>query len=80
MIITQPDSLALGAATTVLITVPLFHANGWGLAFAGACVRAVDCWRWCLTHARVCLPRASDVHASCCRALLQQHRPQRKMG
>lgn len=32
---TQPDALALGAANTVLMVVPMFHANSWGLAFAG---------------------------------------------
>ena len=30
----QADSIALTAADTVLVAVPMFHANGWGFQFA----------------------------------------------
>jgi fatty-acyl-CoA synthase len=36
----QADAMALTAADTVLIAVPLFHANGWGLPFAVPAVGA----------------------------------------
>lgn len=35
-----PDGGCLAAASTVLVLVPLFHANSWGLAFAGPLVGA----------------------------------------
>ncbi len=34
----QADALALTAQDTVLIAVPMFHANGWGLPFAAPAV------------------------------------------
>ena len=36
----QADAVALTADDTVLIAVPLFHANGWGLPFAVPAVGA----------------------------------------
>jgi fatty-acyl-CoA synthase len=36
----QADAFALTAADTVLVAVPLFHANGWGLPFAAPAVGA----------------------------------------
>ncbi|RZI99373.1 MAG: AMP-dependent synthetase [Brevundimonas sp.] len=36
----QADSIALTAADTVLVAVPMFHANAWGLPFAGPAVGA----------------------------------------
>ena len=36
----QADAMAMTARDTVLIAVPLFHANGWGLPFACAAVGA----------------------------------------
>jgi fatty-acyl-CoA synthase len=36
----QADAVALTAAETVLIAVPMFHANGWGLPFAAPAVGA----------------------------------------
>jgi fatty-acyl-CoA synthase len=35
-IMTQPDALCLGAANSMLMVVPMFHANSWGVNFAGA--------------------------------------------
>eukprot|EP00878_Enallax_costatus_P015485 GHUV01016220.1.p1 GENE.GHUV01016220.1~~GHUV01016220.1.p1 ORF type:complete len:332 (+),score=59.55 GHUV01016220.1:178-1173(+) len=35
-----PDSLCLGAQSTVLMVVPMFHANSWGLNFSGPMVGA----------------------------------------
>lgn len=34
-VVTQPDSLCLGAADSMLMVVPMFHANSWGVNFAG---------------------------------------------
>ena len=36
----QADAMALTAADTVLVGVPMFHANGWGLPFAAPAVGA----------------------------------------
>ncbi len=36
----QADAMALTARDTVLVAVPMFHANGWGLPFAGPAVGA----------------------------------------
>ena len=36
----QADAMALTAADTVLVAVPMFHANGWGLPFAAPAVGA----------------------------------------
>ena len=36
----QADSLALTSADSVLVAVPMFHANGWGLPFAAPAVGA----------------------------------------
>jgi len=36
----QADSIALTAADTVLVAVPMFHANGWGFQFAAPAVGA----------------------------------------
>jgi hypothetical protein len=36
-IVTQPDALCLGAASSMLMVVPMFHANSWGVNFAGEC-------------------------------------------
>jgi fatty-acyl-CoA synthase len=36
----QADALALTAADSVLVAVPMFHANGWGLPFAAPAVGA----------------------------------------
>jgi acyl-CoA synthetase (AMP-forming)/AMP-acid ligase II len=36
----QADSMALKASDSVLVAVPLFHANGWGLPFAAPAVGA----------------------------------------
>ena len=36
----QADAMALTAADTVLVAVPMFHANAWGLPFAGPAVGA----------------------------------------
>jgi fatty-acyl-CoA synthase len=36
----QADAMAFTARDTVLITVPMFHANGWGLPFAAPAVGA----------------------------------------
>jgi 3-(methylthio)propionyl---CoA ligase len=36
----QADSIALTPADSVLVAVPLFHVNGWGLSFAGPAVGA----------------------------------------
>jgi 3-(methylthio)propionyl---CoA ligase len=36
----QADAIGISAADSVLIAVPMFHANGWGLAFAGPAVGA----------------------------------------
>jgi fatty-acyl-CoA synthase len=36
----QADSIALTPADSVLVAVPLFHANGWGFSFAGPAVGA----------------------------------------
>lgn len=33
----MPDALALGSSSTMLMVVPQFHANSWGIAFAGGC-------------------------------------------
>ena len=35
-VVTSADGLALSARDTVLLAVPLFHVNAWGLPFAGA--------------------------------------------
>lgn len=35
MVTIGPDSLCLGAQSTVLMVVPMFHANSWGLNFSG---------------------------------------------
>jgi fatty-acyl-CoA synthase len=37
LITTAPDALALSAASTILMVVPMFHANSWGLNFSGGC-------------------------------------------
>jgi 3-(methylthio)propionyl---CoA ligase len=58
----QADALALTADDTVLIAVPLFHANGWGLPFA---VPAVG--------ARMVLPGRSADPAHL-RSLIEQER------
>lgn len=36
----QADAMAFTAADTVLVAVPMFHANGWGLPFAAPAVGA----------------------------------------
>ena len=36
----QADAMALTATDTVLVAVPMFHANAWGLPFAGPAVGA----------------------------------------
>lgn len=36
----QADALALSGSDTVLVAVPMFHANAWGLPFAAAAVGA----------------------------------------
>jgi hypothetical protein len=36
LITTAPDALALSAGSTILMVVPMFHANSWGLNFSGA--------------------------------------------
>lgn len=36
----QADAIALTAQDTVLVAVPMFHANGWGFPFAGPAVGA----------------------------------------
>ncbi|BFT32170.1 hypothetical protein D210916BOD24_33460 [Alteromonas sp. D210916BOD_24] len=36
----QADAIALSAHDTVLVAVPMFHANGWGLPFAAPAVGA----------------------------------------
>ena len=36
----QADAIALTARDTVLLAVPMFHANGWGLPFAAPAVGA----------------------------------------
>ena len=36
----QADAVALTAADTLLLAVPMFHANGWGLPFAAAAAGA----------------------------------------
>jgi fatty-acyl-CoA synthase len=36
----QADVLGVGAEDSVLVAVPMFHANGWGLPFAGPAVGA----------------------------------------
>ena len=36
----QADAIALTAADTVLVAVPMFHANGWGFPFAAPAVGA----------------------------------------
>lgn len=36
----QADAMALTAADTVLVAVPMFHANGWGLPFSAPAVGA----------------------------------------
>jgi 3-(methylthio)propionyl---CoA ligase len=36
----QADAIALTAADSVLVAVPLFHVNGWGFSFAGPSVGA----------------------------------------
>jgi acyl-CoA synthetase (AMP-forming)/AMP-acid ligase II len=36
LITTAPDALALSASSTILMVVPMFHANSWGLNFSGA--------------------------------------------
>lgn len=36
----QADAMALTGADTVLVAVPMFHANAWGLPFAGPAVGA----------------------------------------
>ncbi|KIZ05685.1 fatty-acyl-CoA synthase [Monoraphidium neglectum] len=38
MITIMPDALALGSSTTMLMVVPQFHANSWGIAFAAPMV------------------------------------------
>lgn len=35
-----PDGLALSATSTVLMVVPMFHANSWGLNFSGERVKS----------------------------------------
>uniref|UniRef100_A0A383WNB5 AMP-dependent synthetase/ligase domain-containing protein n=1 Tax=Tetradesmus obliquus TaxID=3088 RepID=A0A383WNB5_TETOB len=35
LITTAPDALALSASSTILMVVPMFHANSWGLNFSG---------------------------------------------
>jgi hypothetical protein len=37
-LVVMPDALCLGAGSTVLMVVPMFHANSWGLNFAGEAV------------------------------------------
>jgi hypothetical protein len=39
-IVTQPDALCIGAGNSMLMVVPMFHANSWGVNFAGARSRA----------------------------------------
>jgi fatty-acyl-CoA synthase len=34
-IVNLPDALGMGANNTVLMIVPAFHANSWGMNFAG---------------------------------------------
>ena len=36
----QADALGITARDVVMVSVPMFHANGWGLPFAGAAVGA----------------------------------------
>lgn len=36
----QADVMGMKSSDTVLVAVPMFHANGWGLAFAGPAVGA----------------------------------------
>ena len=36
----QADAIALTARDTVLLAVPMFHANGWGMPFAAPAVGA----------------------------------------
>lgn len=40
LITVAPDMLALGAADTVLMVTPMFHANSWGISFSGPMVGA----------------------------------------
>eukprot|EP00882_Tetradesmus_deserticola_P001881 GHRQ01002017.1.p1 GENE.GHRQ01002017.1~~GHRQ01002017.1.p1 ORF type:complete len:566 (+),score=249.76 GHRQ01002017.1:439-2136(+) len=40
LITLAPDALALSAASTILMVVPMFHANSWGLNFSGPMVGA----------------------------------------
>ncbi|WIA13606.1 hypothetical protein OEZ85_007172 [Tetradesmus obliquus] len=40
LITTAPDALALSASSTILMVVPMFHANSWGLNFSGPMVGA----------------------------------------
>lgn len=40
MIIAMPDTLDLRAGSSVLMVVPMFHANSWGLVFAAPMVGA----------------------------------------
>ncbi|KAF8064630.1 alkK [Scenedesmus sp. PABB004] len=39
-VVTQPDALALSATSSMLMIVPMFHANSWGLSFAAPMVGA----------------------------------------
>eukprot|EP00879_Flechtneria_rotunda_P013367 GHRR01013957.1.p1 GENE.GHRR01013957.1~~GHRR01013957.1.p1 ORF type:complete len:477 (+),score=139.27 GHRR01013957.1:1442-2872(+) len=39
-IVTQSDALCLGSQNTVLMVVPMFHANSWGMNFAAPMVGA----------------------------------------
>lgn len=43
MVSALPDALGLGAGATAMMIVPMFHANSWGIAFAGAFARARAC-------------------------------------
>ncbi len=36
----NPDALCLQSASTVLVVVPMFHANSWGITFCGPLVGA----------------------------------------
>jgi fatty-acyl-CoA synthase len=39
-VVAMPDALDLRAGSTVLMVVPMFHANSWGLCFAAPMVGA----------------------------------------
>jgi hypothetical protein len=62
LMIIQADALAMGAATTVLMVVPMFHASGWGLNFAGE-----ELWGGTAGH---CHRSMANRRCSCCAAAL----------